>query len=108
MGSLKRIAAFCFRAFHNASVFWVSRTLNQEIERRNARRGHNAFRWFTPEEAAVAEALAHIIVPSDEETPGLDDVDVLGPSAMVVLDKLIKTSSHKQYVYSRGLLSFDV
>jgi hypothetical protein len=65
-------------------------------------------RWFTPEEATVAEALASIIVPSDDETPGLSDVDVLGPSAISALDRIVAGSKEKQVLYSRGLLSFDL
>lgn len=81
--------------------------MNKELARRHAERGRNTFRWFTPEEAVVAEALATVIVPSDQETPGIDEVDVLGPPAIVMLDNLITTSPHRQYLYSRGLLSFD-
>jgi hypothetical protein len=81
--------------------------MNKELARRDAQRGANGLRWFTPDEAVVGEALATVIVPSDEETPGLDEVDVLGPSAVVALDKLVSTSSHRKQLYSRGLLSFD-
>jgi hypothetical protein len=70
-------------------------------------RGQGKWRWLTEEEAAVAEALANIMVPSDEETPGLDDVDVLGPPAIVTLDKLIAALPDRQELYARGLASFD-
>ena len=82
--------------------------MNKELARRSALRGKGAFRWFIQEEAEVAEALAKIIVPSDENTPGIEEIDVLGPPAIVVLDNLVRTSPERQYVYSRGLLSFDV
>jgi len=108
MGGLKRIGVSYFNAFHDACVSLASRVINKELARRDAHRGQGTFRWLTPEEAVVAEALATIIVPSDEETPGIDEVDVLGPSAIVVLDNLLTTSSWRQYVYSRGLLSFDL
>ena len=81
--------------------------MSKELASRDARRGAEALRWFTPEEAAVAEALARIIVPADEETPGIDEVCVLDPPAIVALDRLVAASSDRQQVYSRGLLSFD-
>ena len=58
----------------------------------------------------MAEALARLIVPSDEETPGIDEVCVLDPPAMVTLDKILSTSSSsaRQRTYARGLLSFDL
>lgn len=91
---------FCFRI--------VSRGLNKELARRAVERGRGDFRWITPEEAVVAEALAKLIVPSDGETPGIEDVCVLGPSALESLDRLIANSHERQGLYSRGLLSFDV
>ena len=82
--------------------------INKEVGRRDARRGDGTYRWFVPEEAAVAEALGRIIVPSDDETPGFEEVGVLDPPAIVALDKLVAASPGRQEVYSRGLLSFDV
>jgi len=82
--------------------------MSKELARRDGERGCHNLRWFTPEEAVVAEALARVIVPSDEETPGIDEVDVFGPPAIVALDGLVATSPHRQYLYSRGLLAFDV
>ena len=81
--------------------------MNKELARRDAKRGRNTLRWFTPDEAVVAEALARIIVPSDDETPGIDEVCVLDPPAIVTLDNLVTASAERQYLYSRGLLSFD-
>lgn len=86
----------------------ATRSINNELARRNATRGTETFRWFTPEEAVAAEALARIIVPSDEATPGIDEIGVLDAPAMVTLDKLVAASPDRQYLYSRGLLSFDV
>jgi hypothetical protein len=84
------------------------RGFNKELARRDAVRGQGSFRWFTPEEAAVAQALANTIVPTADESVGLDDIDVLGPSAIELLDKLIAACPDRQPVYARGLLSFDV
>lgn len=82
--------------------------MDKELARRESERGHSALRWFTPDEAALAEALATIIVPSDEDTPGIHEVGVLGPTAIVALDNLVLGSPYRQDLYSRGLLSFDV
>lgn len=60
----------------------VSRGLDEELARRDAERGHSNLRWITPDEAVVAEALANLIIPSDNETPGIDEVCVLGPSSL--------------------------
>lgn len=91
---------FCFRV--------VSRGRDKELARRAAERGHGDFRWITPDEAVVAEALANLIIPSDGETPGIEDICVLGPSTLESLDRLIATSPGRQGLYARGLLSFDV
>jgi hypothetical protein len=108
MGGFERIGARYFNAFQDVCISLASRAIDEELVRRSALRGQGAFRWFIQEEAAVAEALAKIIVPSDEDTPGIDEIDVLGAPAIVVLDNLVTTSPERQCVYSRGLLSFDV
>jgi len=105
--SPRQLAANCFHLFRNACLAVASREINKQVARRDAQRGGKPFRWFTPEEAAVAEALARIIVPSDEETPGIDEVGVLGTPAIAALDNLIANSCERQSLYSRGLLSFD-
>jgi hypothetical protein len=81
----------------------AARRTEKELARRDAERPGKDLRWFTPEEASVAEALARIIVPSDEETPGLDEVGVLDPPAIVALDNLVIGSPYRQQLYSRGL-----
>jgi len=107
MSYLRSKAAEGFNFFLNICVVVASRGIDKELARRDTERGHGTFRWFTSDEATVAEALANIIVPSDEETPGIDEVDVLGPPAIVTLDNLVMASAERQYLYSRGLLSFD-
>jgi len=108
MASLKRLAAYCFNLFIRMYLALATRGIRKELASRNAQRGSNSLRWFTPEEAAVAEALARVIVPSDDETPGLDEVCVLDPPAIVGLDRLVSASPQGQLPYSRGLLSFDL
>lgn len=107
MPKLKSVAKRSLSYLYNAYLSFASRTLDRELTARNSGRGKGKFRWLTGEEAAVAAALANVIVPSDEETPGLDDIDVLGPSAVDLLDKLISKNQEKQQLYVRGLLSFD-
>jgi Gluconate 2-dehydrogenase subunit 3 len=96
-----------FDAFLKLCLRLLARGLNEELARRDAERGHGNLRWITTDEAAVAEALANLIIPSDNDTPGIDDVGVLGPSTLESLDKLIVSSAERQSLYSRGLLSFD-
>src|SRR5271154_1129768 len=91
----------------NTCLARVSRDFTAELSRRDAGRGGNSLNWFTPEEAAVAEALAKIIVPSDENSPGIDEISVLGESAITLLDKMVAESPGSQQFYSQGLLAFD-
>jgi hypothetical protein len=108
MTLLKRVGSACINFFVKVLFAIQSRGVNRELVERNARRGNSSFRWFTLEEAAVAEALGRIIVPSGEETPGWDEVGVLDAPAIVTLDRMIAASPERQLAYSRGLLSFDI
>lgn len=82
--------------------------MKKDLARRDAERKKNETGWFTAEEAAVAEALGRIIVPSDGESPGMDEVGVLGRPAIEQLDTLVLKSEYRQLLYSRGLYSFDI
>jgi len=104
---LNKLLKRCFDRFVGKCLAMAVRDLEKELAARNAARGSGSFRWFTPEEALVAEALARTVVPSDEETPGADEVGVLDAPAIVTLDRLVAASAWRQYVYSRGLLGFD-
>jgi Gluconate 2-dehydrogenase subunit 3 len=107
MSRLKSIAKRSSSSLYHAYFSFASRPVDRELARRNSSRGQGKMRWFTAEEAAVAVALAKIIVPSDDETPGLDDIDALGPPAIELLDKLLYKNHGKRDIYARGLLSFD-
>ena len=107
MSYLRRIGINCFNVLRDIFVAAAERGMKEELARRDGERGGHNLRWFTPEEASVAEALARIIVPSDEETPGLDDVGVLDLPAIIALDNLVIGSQYRQQLYSRGLLAFD-
>jgi hypothetical protein len=105
---LNKLVTRCVDRFLNKSFAVAASGINKELARRDGSRGDGTFQWFTPEEAVVAEALARIIVPSDETSPGIDEVGVLDAPAIVTLDKLVGSSPWRQHLYSRGLLSFDV
>jgi Gluconate 2-dehydrogenase subunit 3 len=105
---LRKIGSKCSNWLLNACLAFAPRNFNQELGRRNAERKGRSGQWLTPEEMAVAEALTKIVIPSEEESPGIDEVGVLGPSAITSLDKMISGCPIKQHFYSRGLLSFDV
>jgi hypothetical protein len=102
------IATKSFYKIFNALVHLTSHRIERKVAHRNASRGEGSLRWFTTEEASVAHALANLFVPSDDRTPGLDDIDVLGPPAIVLLDKILSADPCKQVDYARGLLSFDI
>jgi len=105
---LRRIAANCFNYLQALCLAVVTRRMQKELDRRDAKRRHGTLQWLLPDEIPIAEALADIIVPSDEDTPGIEEVGVLDPPAIVTLDSLIVKSSSRQQLYSRGLLGFDV
>lgn len=104
----KRIGTKVLDRVLNTSLGFLVRDFYQELDRRNAQRSANPGQWLMPEEAAVAEALGKVIIPSDEDSPGFDEVCVLGSSAITSLDKMIRNCADRQHFYSRGLLSFDV
>jgi len=108
MSFLGSIGIDGFKRLQDISLAVASRGINRELARRESERRGSKLRWFIPEEAAVADALAAIIIPSDDETPGMEEVGVFGPPAIVALDNLVATSSKRQELYSRGLLSFDL
>jgi hypothetical protein len=80
--------------------------VRQRMRRDRTRPGRGR-QWFTTEEAALVEALANLIVPSDETTPGAAEMDVLGRSAVEALDELVAGCADRQTVYTRGLLALD-
>ena len=78
-----------------------------EVQRRNKLRPGKKNKWFVHEEAALVEAIASLIVPSDEETPGADEMDVLGSSAVSVINSLVANCTERQTVYAGGLIAID-
>ncbi len=55
----------------------------------------------------VAEALLKTVIPSADDSPGIDEVSVLGPSALTTLDRMIAACPERQHLYSHGLLAFN-
>jgi len=78
-----------------------------ELERRTRARRCDRSHWFLPEETALIEALASVIVPSDEDAPGAKEIDVLGYSVAETLDAWVVSALEKQAKYSRGLVALD-
>jgi gluconate 2-dehydrogenase subunit 3-like protein len=107
MTIVRNIMARSFRLLEDACLAVTSRSMGAELARREGHRGHGNLRWFTADETTVAEALASVVVPSDEESPGLEDVGVFGPPAIVALDTMVAASAYRRQAYSRGLLAFD-
>jgi hypothetical protein len=78
-----------------------------EIMRRNQIRQENGNNWFVLEEATLLEILASLVVPSDDDTPGVNEMDVLGSSALKIIDTLVAGCARKQSLYTKGLIAFD-
>jgi choline dehydrogenase-like flavoprotein len=85
----------------------LSLNLENDLAHRNRKRSGDGTHWFIAEEAVLIDVLASLLVPSDENTPGANEMDVMGPSAAKVLDILISGSSWRQFLYAKGLIAFD-
>jgi hypothetical protein len=96
------------RAALRKLLAWAAVPLDEQLAASVAPRGRNGFRWFTPEEVSIAQALGCTIIPSDDATPGFDDIEVLGPAGVNLLDAIVAADGARQAVYGRGLLSFDL
>ncbi len=81
----------------------VSQGRNEELSRRERDRPKDGRCWFTTKEFRLVEALASVIVPSDDESPGARDAEVTDS-----LDRLLAGSPWRQHLYAPGLLAFDL
>jgi len=108
MGRLKSEVKGALRKCKHLCIKITALKINRQVKIRNLRRDAQSGKWLLPEEQETAKVLLNLIVPSDTETPGVDDIDVLGPSAIEVLDKLIARRPERQVIYARGLLCFDI
>lgn len=107
------VASHLVRSMVDASeklaLFVMTRSpgTTRELARRNrARPSHrDRSRWFTPDESALVNALANLIVPSDDTGPGV--AEMRDPSVAEALDELVAGSERRQNLYGRGLLDVD-
>jgi Gluconate 2-dehydrogenase subunit 3 len=81
--------------------------MQTELARCANERGRNGMRWFTQEEAATADALGGLIVPTGDGTPGFAEIGVLGAPGIESLDRIVNSCTRRQGLYSRGLYAFD-
>ena len=88
-------------------LMMLSLKTSKELARRDRERPREGLEWFTADESALVEVLANLIVPSDEASPGAEQMDVLGGSAGETLDRLVAGSQRRQALYARGLLALD-
>jgi choline dehydrogenase-like flavoprotein len=79
----------------------------KKLQGRDRTRSDAGTHWFVSEEAALVEILASVIVPSEQDSPGAREIDVLGLSVVEKLDSWIAAAPDKQFIYSRGLVAFD-
>lgn len=95
--------------FQQTGKFALYHSLGREKEiiRRDQIRPRDGNHWFIPEEVALIEILATLIVPSDEDAPGVNEMDVLGPSALKVIESTVLGSKEKQRLYTEGLIVID-
>lgn len=108
MSILKRSASRCLRFLKGTYLAMATSGMNAKLASRDAQRGKDGRQWFTADEATAADALATIIVPSDEKSPGFEDVGVLDPPGIVALDRLVAASWYSQFLYSRGLFALHI
>lgn len=90
-----------------AVVDGLSRRRTKELKRRQRARSGNGRTWFLPEEAKLVDVVSRCIVPSDDSSVGVEDMDVLGSPALDSLDELVAHSSNRQALYARGLFALD-
>ncbi|MBW6504124.1 GMC family oxidoreductase N-terminal domain-containing protein [bacterium] len=109
-GTLRRLIVaqlnFMFKKTENLLQKHSLNRIN-EVIRRNQMRPSNGTRWLISDEAALLEMLASLIVPSDEDTPGVNEMDVLGSSVTKTIETVIAGSTVRQNLYTEGLIAFD-
>jgi choline dehydrogenase-like flavoprotein len=79
----------------------------KELGRRRRARTGTGKGWFLPEEYVLVDTLACLLVPSDDDTPGAREVDVLGGPVVESIQAAVSGSIELQEVYARGLFALD-
>jgi len=88
-------------------LFLLPARRRSSMKRREAQRPHGEAQWFTPDEADLVHALACVIIPSGEDVPGADDMELMGMSAVRQIDRLVAAGQASRLVYARGLIAVD-
>lgn len=90
------------------------KTLFTFSRRRRARLRHRLLagprpggQWFSADEAELVHCLATLIVPSQDDSPGAEDVETLGTSALQQIDGWVGGDPRRQALYRNGLLGLD-
>lgn len=89
------------------ALFGLSLRRRVELARRDRQRPTQAGRCFNEDERVLVAALARLIVPSEDDAPGADDIDVLGPSAVQTIESWVAQSPVRLRLYRRGLAAMD-
>ena len=90
-----------------AALFLIPPRRRSLLARRARRRPTGDGTWFTPGEARLVETLACLIVPSTDDVPGAREVEVMGPSVLQQIDRLVAARADRRAVYARGLAAID-
>jgi len=88
-------------------LFLSSPQRRHQLAGRTRERTTDAGPWLTAGERAAVTAMASVIIPSGDDTPGAAEMDVLGAPAADRLDEWIRASPARQGLYARGLIAFD-
>lgn len=88
-------------------AFRISGRRRAELGRRDQQRAVQAGLCFVADERALVAALARLIVPSEENAPGADEMDAAGPSAVRRIEEWTAASPARRRLYARGLLALD-
>jgi choline dehydrogenase-like flavoprotein len=102
----RELAEFILTRASNV-LFMSSAQRRKELDKRTRERRKGAERWFTLAERATITAMASVIVPSNDGSPGAKEMDALGAPAADRLDEWVRESPPKQTLFTRGLIAFD-
>jgi hypothetical protein len=74
----------------------------RRMKERQAARPADGQHWFAPDERPSVRALADLVIPPDQSSPGAGE-----PEVIERLDRLVATSASRQELYARGFVGFD-
>ena len=105
--SIARTSALAFLEYLGGFLFLLPARRRSSMKRREAQRPDGGAQWFTPDEADLVHALACVIIPSSEDVPGAGDMELIGMSAVRLIDRLVAAGQASRLVYARGLIAVD-